>query len=610
MLACPDDNTVAQLAEGGLSATERAALEAHLDTCATCSALLENLAQLVAPERTAPARYRIIAQLGAGAMGEVWEAEDLQLARRVALKFISPEKSDDVDRRNRLLREARALAQVRHANVLAVHDVGSMTSHDELYVALEIVDGGNARQWRDAAPRTDAEVLALWKQAGTGLAAVHAAGLVHRDVKPDNVLVATDGRVVLGDFGLARGESNLVLETLTHSDVTVGTPQYMAPEQLLGEPATARSDQFAWCVAVWEALYGVRPFVGKTTGALTLAMQTPPVLPTGANPAVFEVLARGLLPQPEARWPTMQVLLDALDAAAGAASVRAPASRRWPLVAGGALVIASTVGIVAFAQRASAPHGNDAAAVVPVDAVTATDALRSTPSVVVPTAAAVAAHAIDANRVRALRTQDAAAAVAATDWHDVVNHATALLGSRRGADCLAELQQLPAELPPRAIDEVAGLRLRCTLLDTACSAGPAVITAFAQAHQWPPAALEARLREFDLASCPIDALPIERAAARAKYQLALAVSARQPCKPLAQTIQQLRIAETADVRFVALAAACFVRGNDCTGALAAFDQLYVGAGIGPDAAAASIAAAKSSFLRGNPGCQQPAPPAP
>src|SRR5689334_4907049 len=211
---CPDDNTLGQLVAGELSDAERVVVESHLGSCAPCAQLIAEYARATTV-RKAPPRYRLIRVLGRGAMGEVWEAEDGTLGRRVALKFVRPDATADREYRARLVREARALARLRHPNVVAVHDL-VQASDGELVLALELVDGTTARAWQAEGGRTATEILAVWRKVAEALAAVHAAGIVHRDLKPDNVLIARNGRVVLGDFGLATMAAD-GLTTLTTS---------------------------------------------------------------------------------------------------------------------------------------------------------------------------------------------------------------------------------------------------------------------------------------------------------------------------------------------------------------------------------------------------------
>jgi len=339
---CPDDNTLGRLVAGELSDAERASVERHLGGCTACAQLIAEYARAT-PHRTAPERYQLIRRLGAGAMGEVWEAEDTALGRRVALKFVRPESSADRQYQARLIREARALARLHHPGVVAIHDVGQ-SRDGELFVALELIEGTSARVWQAAAPRPAAAVLAVWRTVADALAAVHRAGIVHRDLKPDNVFIAHDGRVVIGDFGLATMSADGGSTTLTASGQIVGTPLYMPLEQLRGGAATARSDQFALCVCLWEALVGTRPFpAGGTLAALVIAMRARPALPRRRR-GLLAVLARGLDPDPERRWPDVPALIRALD--------RARERRRWrAAVAIAVTAVAAVLGALALATR-------------------------------------------------------------------------------------------------------------------------------------------------------------------------------------------------------------------------------------------------------------------
>src|SRR5205814_3700317 len=227
-------------------------------------------------------RYRILHVLGSGGMGVVYAAFDPELQRQVALKLVRNEGAGvDDELRTRLTREAQAMARVRHPNVITVFDVGSWCG--QLFVAMEAIDGSTLSTWLEVQPRSVAEILQVLHAAGRGLAAAHAAGLVHRDFKPDNVLIGADGRVCVTDFGLARpvtmrepsspshdGDTEPWTLALTQAGTAVGTPAYMAPEQMRGDTADERADQFSFCVALFEALYGVRPFAGRSMGEIEL----------------------------------------------------------------------------------------------------------------------------------------------------------------------------------------------------------------------------------------------------------------------------------------------------------------------------------------------------
>jgi protein kinase-like protein len=312
-------------------------------------------------------------------MGEVWEAEDTVLGRRVALKFVRPESTADRQYQARLIREARALARLRHPGVVAIHDLGH-NDDGELFVALELIDGTSARAWQAAAPRTDAEILAVWRTVAEALAAVHRAGIVHRDLKPDNVFIANDGRVVVGDFGLATLAADGGSTTLTASGQIVGTPLYMPLEQLRGATATARSDQFALCVCLWEALAGARPFQATgTLAALVVAMRARPPVPLRRR-GVFAVLARGLDPDPDRRWPDIPAMTRALDGAVGSVTpaISGRARRRAAMAAvalAGALAIAALV--VRVGDRPTRPTQPPAAA--PAPDLAAASALAESP---------------------------------------------------------------------------------------------------------------------------------------------------------------------------------------------------------------------------------------
>jgi tetratricopeptide (TPR) repeat protein/tRNA A-37 threonylcarbamoyl transferase component Bud32 len=252
--------------------------------------------------------YRIEREIGSGGMGVVYEAHDLVLSRRIALKLHEIGTSE---RAARIWREARAMARLTHPNVVAVHEVGVEASRG--YIAMELVDGTNARTWVAIAKRSWEEIVEVYRQAGRGLAAAHDAGLVHRDFKPDNVLVGADGRVRVADFGLALDPGTIPPTTraeelhagrVTLTGATVGTPGYMAPEQLRGEPVDARSDQYALCVALFESLYGVRPDAKDEDED------------TREVPAWIRVaLERGLAIDPARRHHDVHALVAALDPA-------------------------------------------------------------------------------------------------------------------------------------------------------------------------------------------------------------------------------------------------------------------------------------------------------
>ncbi|MBL4686819.1 MAG: serine/threonine protein kinase, partial [Nannocystaceae bacterium] len=232
-------------------------------------------------------RFRVLERLGKGGMGVVYSAYDPQLDRKIAVKLLRPDVQDGMGSEAataRLLREAQAMAKISDPNVIVVHEVGVLKGR--VFLAMEFVDGGTLGSWMAKRPSWR-EVLEVFLKAGSGLVAAHRGGLVHRDFKPENVLMGTDGRVRVVDFGLARSLFDEEVEEhntrpigeepeldsfntpLTRTGAIMGTPAYMSPEQHLGRPATARADQFSFCVAMWEALFGSRPFRGTSLAELT-----------------------------------------------------------------------------------------------------------------------------------------------------------------------------------------------------------------------------------------------------------------------------------------------------------------------------------------------------
>jgi len=304
-------------------------------------------------------RYVLVSRLGAGGMGVVFAAYDPELDRRIAIKFLHPELGSR-EASERLLREAQTMAKLSHPNVVIVHDVGTFEGH--VYIAMEYVAGKTLQQWTSAATRTWSEVVDVMRRAGEGLAAAHDKGIVHRDFKPDNVMVGDDGSVRVMDFGLARRGGSDVITTaegqaavgslsLTRSGALLGTPRYMAAEQFAGAPADARSDQFAFCVALYEGLFGARPFEGDVVAALADAVASGSIAQTPAGrdvPAWLRaVVFRGLSADPTLRWPSMRALLDALDD-------RSRRGRRgWWIGAAVVAVAAGGWGVHAWRERAA-----------------------------------------------------------------------------------------------------------------------------------------------------------------------------------------------------------------------------------------------------------------
>jgi tetratricopeptide (TPR) repeat protein len=289
------------------------------------------------PPGTPIGRYLLLGRLGEGGMGVVYTAHDPQLERTVALKLLRSANEANTDQTSgqaRLLREAQAMAQLAHPNVVQIYDSGPWGNG--VFIVMELVRGRTLDRWVKEKPRTWQEVLPIFLQAGRGLVAAHEAGLVHRDFKPLNVLVGQDGRPRVTDFGLARAAGKasvpepvndvdevtrsgpISLETpLTLLGTMMGTPGYMAPEQYAGEQTSTATDQFAFCVSLYEALYGEQPFKADTLPELEVVTRKgevpPPPKGSAVPPWLREIVLKGLRPKPGDRHPSLAKLLDALS---------------------------------------------------------------------------------------------------------------------------------------------------------------------------------------------------------------------------------------------------------------------------------------------------------
>ena len=283
MAQCLADAVAYDFVLGRLDGSALRDVEAHVNACAPCREVIAQTAKYLDEERatqlttlgffgsasspnlargTEVGRYAVTGVIGSGGMGVVYCAYDPNLERNVALKLLRSEHSS---RQDRLLREARAMARLSHPNVVAVYDTGMFG--DQIFVAMELVSGVTLRSWLDGKPSWQ-EVLAVFVAAGRGLAHAHANGLVHRDFKPENVLISTDGRVRVSDFGLAQPTASSYVDVSssqyvahhvqTQTGLIAGTPAYMAPEQLAGQPPDPRTDQYSFGIALYEALYGTR----------------------------------------------------------------------------------------------------------------------------------------------------------------------------------------------------------------------------------------------------------------------------------------------------------------------------------------------------------------
>ncbi len=382
---CPAPSVLVDLAARGLGQSGDAELEEHVASCNACRAALVAVVEegsVVRPTAATPppssggprkrwlgegdvvGRYRIARMLGKGGMGVVYEATDPKLRRAVALKLLLPRAAVTEER---LLREAQALAQLNHPNVVTVFDTGIDACG--VFVAMELVLGPTLREYVAAPERTREDVLRAFVAAGRGLAAAHERGLVHRDFKPDNVLVGPGPRFVVTDFGLAvapstiedpiddgpPSEDDLLARPLTKAGHQVGTPAYMAPEQRDGRPVDARADQYGFAVALAEAMTGHRPTQPDDLSSKRFAI----------GPRLEETLRRALAQDRAARFDSLEPVLAALEA-----ELSPPRSRatRAALVA---IAGAIALGIGAFAwssgraRPAGSPSGAEASSPSP-----------------------------------------------------------------------------------------------------------------------------------------------------------------------------------------------------------------------------------------------------
>jgi tRNA A-37 threonylcarbamoyl transferase component Bud32 len=403
-MGCLDEQTVVAFVSGALTGPRLAEVERHLLGCADCAALVAvavpapiarpiTLEWAGAPpveggpppptparlSRAAPpmdigatsplvalsepsssgetvGRYRLLNLVGRGGMGEVYAAHDPDLDRKIAIKIMRGDTYPDEIEAARMMREARAIAKLSHPNLVTVYDVGS--SSGRVFVAMELIEGDTVAAWLDAKRRTRDEILRVFIMAGRGLAAAHRAGIIHRDFKPQNVMVSPDGAVRVMDFGLAAIKQTLhgpKTPRLTRIGSILGTPLYMSPEQLCGQTVDPRADQFSFCVALYEALYGERPFAGENFAELRAAVldgkPRPPTVSSRVPVRLRALLLRGLSVVPGKRFPDMDALLDVLEQISG----RRTATARVLVIgtAAGALTFGLTFGL---GWQLRAPH--------------------------------------------------------------------------------------------------------------------------------------------------------------------------------------------------------------------------------------------------------------
>ena len=393
-MSCPDETTLVAFLEGRLDTAAVAAVDAHLATCGACRDLVaasaqavlapvSRLAEIGATRGTVSSaalpppglrargatvgRYVTLGLVGRGGMGDVYAAYDPELDRKIALKLLNDggaASESQVRSRGRLLKEAKAIARLSHPNVVVVHDAG--TIDDRVFIAMEFVEGQTLAAWLGGKTRAWAEIRPVFLAAGRGLAAAHAARIVHRDFKPQNVMVAADGTVRVMDFGLASDASDGNVQApvesvdrdrvdfsrtmalgLTRTGSLIGTPAYMAPEQFRAQAADSRTDQFSYCVSLYEAVYGERPFAADSLAGLIEAVTAGRMRDVAQRTRVpawlRKVILRGLALKREDRFATMDDLLTAL--------ARDPERQRRRVLVGAGLAALLLAG-GAFGQRA------------------------------------------------------------------------------------------------------------------------------------------------------------------------------------------------------------------------------------------------------------------
>jgi tetratricopeptide (TPR) repeat protein len=366
---CLDEDRVLALVAGSLDGPALAEATEHLDACARCRRLVAVMATSTTPapsgQAAAPlvegdvvARYRILGPVGIGGMGIVYAAHDPELDRKVAVKLLWRDASRGGARQDRILREAQSMARLSHPNVVRVYDVG--VAGERIFVVMEFVEGTTLRRWLAEAPRSPREVVRVMLGAARGLAAAHQAGLIHRDFKPDNVLLGEGGRALVTDFGLAispgrsddAGEAREGERAPARTSAGAGTPAYMAPEQMTGDVVDARSDVFSYCATLYEALFGARPFPGETALAIREAVLRGPApdppAKRGVPQRIRRVVLQGLARDPARRPASMDEVIAALE--------RDPSVTRRLVAGGVGIALLAAAGATAVVRAGSAPN--------------------------------------------------------------------------------------------------------------------------------------------------------------------------------------------------------------------------------------------------------------
>ncbi|MFJ2835832.1 protein kinase [Nocardia sp. NPDC087230] len=279
-------------------------------------------------------RYRLQRLIATGGMGQVWEAMDTRLDRRVAVKVLKTEFSADPTFRQRFRTEARTTAQLNHPGIAGIYDYGETTDPsggETAYLVMELVQGEPLNAVLNRMGRLSVvQGLDMLEQTGRALEVAHAAGVVHRDVKPGNILVTPTGQVKITDFGIAKAVD---ASPVTKTGMVMGTAQYIAPEQAVGEDATAASDVYSLGIVGYEALAGVRPFTGD--GAITVAMKhvrdAPPPMPADLPANVHELIAITMAKDPTQRYSSGGEFADAVAAVRAGHMPPPPAGAAPPL---------------------------------------------------------------------------------------------------------------------------------------------------------------------------------------------------------------------------------------------------------------------------------------
>ncbi len=303
--------------------------------------------------------YRIAGKLGAGGMGEVWRAHDTQLDRDVALKVLPADRFSDENARARLLREARMASRLNHPHICTIHEVGE--SDGQTYIAMELVEGRTLSSLLSEGALTTGEILRIGQQVADAVAHAHQHGVVHRDLKSANIILTPEGRAKVLDFGLAKrmiaeladDAPTQTMDSLTAAAAVVGTPAYMAPEQIRGQGADARSDVWALGVVLYETAAGRRPFEGRTSVDLSSAIlsRQPPPLPTAVPAELGVVIARCLAKEPGGRYQQSGEVRAALEAIGSGSGISLAgwryelSRRRWLVTAGAGASMAAGVAV-------------------------------------------------------------------------------------------------------------------------------------------------------------------------------------------------------------------------------------------------------------------------